>query len=148
MAGSTLVDDIAKSVTKLMEFIVKEVSISTTNLSPVRGGIWAAASTAIDYIAFIVECMVFSVFLMEESCQIMARLTLDCMCPLQQSCLDGVANTDFDFVLTFATGQYLAHAWTLAYARSGYCAYFNACWILQDAANLICGHRPKGINLT
>ena len=118
-----------------------------TSLKPSKGGIWAAATTAIDYIAFLVECSVFECFILEEACQIMARLTLDYMCPLDKSMLFFKVKWEFHFVLAFATINYLGNSWTLAYSKSGYQAYFNACWILIDAGLMILGEPVEYIVL-
>ena len=141
-------DKLKRGINQTFNDWIDEMTPNTKTLGPRAGGILALASTAIDWIAFLVECSVFETFLYEEACQVEIMHTYQYMCPeLKISDLIFSTNTYLKFMVMSGVNAYITNAWTLAYTKSGYRAYFNAALIFLDACRLVCNMEPFDITL-
>ena len=135
-----------KAYGQTIDDVIEDMTPQTKHLKPRKGGIWALATTSIDWIAFLVECMVFETFLLEESCQVEIMHAYQYMCPhLEKSELKYRTGTYLDFAVKSLAVGVVSNAWTLSYAKSGFTAYTNAALIFLDACRLVCDLEPYDV---
>lgn len=135
-----------RALNKTYGDIIDDMTPQTKKIGFRQGGIWALATTAIDWIAFLVECMVFETFLNEESCQVEIMHAYKYMCPhLDESNLKYRTLTYLDFAVKSLAVSLVTNGWTLSYAKSGFTAYTNAALIFLDACRLVCDLDPYDV---
>lgn len=103
------------------------------------GSKWELAEDIADAISFVIEFIIFTLFIYEESLQIQNRLLMDRIAFNDKNTLYIYMHTDFDFVMSYARNFFEGFGILSIYACNAYSSYLFSSMMTREWAQLFGG---------
>lgn len=99
-------------------------------------GKWDSAEELADGISYVIEYIIFTLFIYEEAMQIINRLILQQIINGEATKLRLTIMIDFDFIMIYARGFFESYGILSVYGMNAYSAYFFSSMMTREWAEL------------
>lgn len=139
-------DKVGSDIKRYTKTQINKLIPDVDNFMPKISGGVSMGFAGVNYLSFLIELAVFTMFIYEEALQVACRSLTETMWPnLSDSSMMAVYGTDYMIAFKSAISTYLNCWWLLVYCQTGYEAYFNAASLLGDCARFLMDKEPLGI---